>query len=249
MHWWCFEIDNNQLEWNDLNIDLIAYISKENNIKRDYIQLTHDGGRSCAKLYVPADVNIKKGLLKEIKRENTCYWKWSLLLRIVNFRLFRWTMDNAMAVATTTNGGVGGGGGGGLTHRSLTLRWLTFVNFFVRCEITHILPYLVHTGRCYNFRLSISSVCISFARSARVCCCIFFFSLFVWHFCIENTYLPMYILFIFYFLARWIIRLVRKEWKNDRTCSWLWTLPVFAVTDNVSLYLFFCFLYFSLFTP
>lgn len=29
----------------------------------------------------------------------------------------------------------------------------------VRCKITHILPYLVHTGRCYNFRLCISSAC------------------------------------------------------------------------------------------
>lgn len=85
---WCFEIDNNQLEWNDLNIDLSLTYRKGNNIKRDYIQLTHDD--RAQKLYVRSgpvrDASAEK---RAIEKEYLLFKVILTLLRCVNFRLFR----------------------------------------------------------------------------------------------------------------------------------------------------------------
>lgn len=85
---WCFEIDNNQVEWNDLNIDHSRTHRKKNNPKRRITSkeiilelrttivrrnCIHDSDRTMA-------VQGKRRLLKY-----TCYWKWSLLSRCVYF--------------------------------------------------------------------------------------------------------------------------------------------------------------------
>lgn len=180
------------------------------------------------KIVCTSDVNKKK---------KGGYWKEYLLLKVIlTIALCQFSfvsMNNGQRDGSGDDGG-DGGGGGGWTHRSLALKWLTFVNF--SCVVK------LHTFYHISFTLAAATISdCAFLRYAYLLLAahefvadIFF--LFVWHFCSENTYLSVYFFCSFFFsLARRIIRLIRKEWKNDRTCSWIWTLPVFAGTDNVSL--------------
>lgn len=119
---WCFEIDNNQLEWNDLNIDHSRTYRKKNNSKR---RIT-----SKAIIFKLRTTIVRKNCIHDRIGRWLCegkkggYWNIPVIesdpyyCAVWTFRLFRWTMGKSGDGDGSDWGGGGDDDGGGWTHRS-----------------------------------------------------------------------------------------------------------------------------------
>lgn len=152
---WCYGIDNNQLTWNDLNIDLESISTNK----------TKPYARS------PCTHSWKTD---ERKNSKKCYWKKTCSLKVIltislisvhcQFHLFCWTMDDWPRMARTA---------GGWTLRRK--RWLTSIKCSCDANL-HTFYHISFTAAIFGSQQFPIAFLLCISLTARACFSQFFFS-------------------------------------------------------------------------